>query len=50
MTIDQIDVAAGLWRKGHDTKAISEWMRIPEPIVYANTWRILRVARAQKAA
>jgi len=50
MTIDEIDSAAVLWRKGYDTKVISEWLRMPEPIIYANTWRIFRVARAQKDA
>lgn len=49
MTVDQVIEAARLWQQKLDTKAIAEWLRLPEHVVANNMWRITRVAEVDAA-
>lgn len=50
MTVDQVIEAAHKWRMRLDSHAIAQQMGVPEPVIYANLWRIRRVARLEGAA
>lgn len=50
MTVDQIIEAARKWRMRLDSQTIAKQMGLPEPVIYANLWRIRKVAAAERAA
>lgn len=50
MTVDQVIDAARKWRMHLDSQTIAEQIGLPEHVVYANLWRIRRVAAAERGA
>lgn len=50
MTVDQVILAAKLWRHKMNTAAIAERLGLPEAVIHNNLWRIRGVASAEAVA